>query len=273
MFRRGLMIAAALLLFTGAAKAQEAAQIDWFLTSTAGYVPGDWLTISWQVSGVDLALLEVYDPGAGDFPIQLLELPKQGSRRIFVPTTAVNGLRLRLWAVNRPNFYSPVTMYQHISSAWRELSPAPPCRPRFYLSDADYAECPVMTQTQFPAAYQPFENGFLLWRSDTGDVWVIVRDGTATSYAANSYGALPDNPAAAPAPSGYSTPINGFGKVWGNSRSVREALGWALGGEVAYTMTLQTEAVPSRVSYFYMTLPDGQVMRVENGYWALEPAE
>jgi hypothetical protein len=268
-----LVVMLMLLLITSAVQAQDEPGVISFTANAAGYTAGDWLTVSWEVAGVDLALLEVYDLSAGDFPIQLMQLPIQGSRRVFVPTTAVNGIRLTLWAADRPRGYSPVSMFAHLASVSLDLPLQPPCRPTFYYSIEDYDACPVMTQKTTQAAFQPFENGFLLWRSDTGDVWAVAKSGTVTPYPASEYGALPDNPIPDAPPSGYTTPINGFGKVWGNLTVVRDALGWALGPEVGYEMTIQTEAVPARVSYFYMTMPDGQVMRVENGYWVLEPAE
>ena len=83
------------------------------------------------------------------------------------------------------------------------------------------------------ATFQPFQNGFMIWRADTGDIWVYVgaRQGTLTSYSLAQYGSLP-NPIFAPPSPGYWFPVEfGFGKVWSSIPGVRDQMGWATGGE------------------------------------------
>ena len=99
--------------------------------------------------------------------------------------------------------------------------------------------CPKSLAITSPAAWQPFENGLMLWRQDlnliygvgpdeawfiTGDTW---RDGD------------PSNDPSIIVPNGYYQPERGFGKVWRERPGVRAALGWGLTDEVGFTATIQ----------------------------------
>ena len=95
---------------------------------------------------------------------------------------------------------------------------------------------PVPTQpsyTQISATIQEFENGWMLWRADTGDIWVLFerRNGQAIRYGVSSYGSLSNAINVGATPPNRIRPIMGFGRVWSNIVDVRTRLGWAMGGE------------------------------------------
>lgn len=98
------------------------------------------------------------------------------------------------------------------------------------------------------AAFQQFENGYMLWRADTGGIWVFAQNGwIATYYPEAQYRDLPDNPVSETppvlqVPRTYQLikPVRGFGRVWGNFAEVRAQLGWAITDEVSYTTTFQS---------------------------------
>lgn len=258
-----------LLLMTSVVQAQDA-QILWFTVQTPSYIAGEPLSMNWKVAGTDVALLEVYDLAQPETPLYVIQLPIEGSGSIVIPETAVSGVRLVLWAANLPDFPVAVTMYEHLASMSMDLALAAPCTPQFYFTEADANACPGMEQARVGAAYQPFEDGFMLWREDTGDVWVMLKGGAVSVYAASIYGVYPDNPIPDVPPTGYSTPSSGFGKVWGTVKRVRDVLGWALGPEVGYDMIVQTAEPTVRLPYFYMTLPGEIVIKVERGRWTQE---
>lgn len=118
-----------------------------------------------------------------------------------------------------------------------------------------------------PVTYQQFEKGFMIWRTDTSDVWVYVgsTSGRVTRYPARSYAGLPDNPVVGTPPTGRLRPILGFGKVWGNFPSVRASLGWALSPEQAYVMYYS----PVTTTQFYFTLLDGRNAVTNGSAWGL----
>lgn len=146
-----------------------------------------------------------------------------------------------------------------------------PCKPVFYFSEQHRAICSLPAQqASVQAAYQPYQNGFMLWRQDTGDVWVFSGS-SVLKYAEAAYGPLPDNPVTDAPPQGMVRPISGFGRVWGNFENVRSLVGWATAPEQGYTMTVQFTAAPVITNYFYMTLPDSRVVKVfDDLTWAFE---
>src|SRR5262245_59006328 len=77
------------------------------------------------------------------------------------------------------------------------------------------------------------------------------------------YQNLPDNPVTDTPPTARISPINGFGRVWGNNQSIRDALGWAMDTEKSYQATFYTNYVSSAdgvksISGECFTLPDGR---------------
>ena len=147
-------------------------------------------------------------------------------------------------------------------------TPPGPCQPDFYRADADRNNCPSQTQTPVQAAYQPFEGGLMLWRNDTGGIWVLTHTGTVLHYEEATYGTRPANPVTETPPEGLHKPVSGFGRVWGNFERVRNALGWATVPERGYTMTVQAGQPSGFMAYFYMTLPDGRVVQIhDNMTW------
>lgn len=90
---------------------------------------------------------------------------------------------------------------------------------------------------QLGVSYQAFEGGFMLWRSDNGNIWVYIDSlGQVFLYEPNGYAALPID-RTTPPPLGRVRPDNGFGRVWSNFPDVRGRLGWALAPEFGYVST------------------------------------
>ncbi|MEO8606520.1 MAG: LysM peptidoglycan-binding domain-containing protein [Chloroflexota bacterium] len=112
------------------------------------------------------------------------------------------------------------------------------------------------------AAYQVFEDGFMIWRADTGDIWVFPKHVNVNYFSLLDYQNLPDNPVKDTPPTARLLPINGFGRVWGNVSQIRSALGWALDTEKSYSATLHIIHVMSpdgvkSLSGLCLNLPDG----------------
>jgi hypothetical protein len=133
---------------------------------------------------------------------------------------------------------------------------------------------PAVTQTQ--ASYQPFDGGFMVWESHTGNVVAFYNNGGSlnasyTVYTAPQYVNLPDNPVTTPTPFGRVRPAFGIGKVWGNFLEVRNNLGWALTPEQGFLATFISSS-NSTQSQTCFTLPDGRpitFIRLNTGvkYW------
>lgn len=108
--------------------------------------------------------------------------------------------------------------------------------------------------------FQRFENGFMFWRKDNGEISVYVGQaaGYTTSFPAYRYGYLPDNPVPDAVPAGLIRPAFGLGKVWGNFVDVRRGLGWATTPEISYLIMVTRTG-----SAFTFNIPDGRTIYVD----------
>jgi hypothetical protein len=116
------------------------------------------------------------------------------------------------------------------------------------------------------AAFQKYQNGYMIWRADTGEVWALIDFGfQMRRFPQSSYETLSDNPIADPTPAGMIRPVNGFGRVWGNIEDIRAQLGWAQIQEIGYTATI-TPVAPSAggLSQFTVNFPGGRVIVIRS---------
>jgi len=114
---------------------------------------------------------------------------------------------------------------------------------------------PAPFQTDLAAAYQPFEQGFMIYVSDRKAVWVFVQPvvdvTTPRAFNAGLWLAYPDTfqegepetDETIVAPEGLVQPKRGFGKVWRENGPVRAALGWATKIELPYPATVADYAI------------------------------
>ncbi|MEP0764243.1 MAG: hypothetical protein HRF48_16045 [Chloroflexota bacterium] len=102
---------------------------------------------------------------------------------------------------------------------------------------------------------QYFQNGVMLWRSDTGHIWVIAHNGQVLNFPAASYSGLPDNPPLSSVVG--NRPILGFGKVWSNFSQVRDLIGPAIYQEVGFFMRIRTVG-----DTLYLTQSNGIVYQI-----------
>lgn len=87
------------------------------------------------------------------------------------------------------------------------------------------------------AAYEPFERGAMLWRSDTNKSYLFTLGGTWQQINAGWDGQSVAN--RGEPPPGLYTPERGFGWVWGTSDPVFAALGWATDIEKGFCAEVQ----------------------------------
>jgi len=135
----------------------------------------------------------------------------------------------------------------------------------------DPTEPPISTGEwhTVPATFQWYERGFMIWRADTSDIWVYIREGRnrLNVHPVGEYGPL--TVATDPAPAGFVQPIMGFGKVWSNLGDYRQRLGWANTPEESYRLRFR---ILSRLMVEFF-LPDGtSVLRHSDGFWSDVPA-
>ena len=125
------------------------------------------------------------------------------------------------------------------------------------------SECPL-THDYVPAAYEPFEGGYMVWCGDTREIYVLYDDGRYTTY----YEIYQDTwnegepiEIEETPPQGLLAPVRGFGKLWASQPDIRDILGWATTEEIGYTMLIETVRVGRHgLTEIYFDLPDNRVV-------------
>jgi hypothetical protein len=140
----------------------------------------------------------------------------------------------------------------------------------FESSDPETDACPLAEATFVQAAFRPFERGYMIWREDTGTVYVLSTEGTpALRRYQDTWTegeAIPEIDEAPP--EGLYIPDRGLGKVWAENPSVRQMIGWSTAAEeIGYPMQVQQSGA-FKYPRSYFTWPvDGRVLYVVENDW------
>jgi hypothetical protein len=144
---------------------------------------------------------------------------------------------------------------QNLSPVTYPTSPA--CQVAFFWGTMP-GLCPDKGPVQAEAAFQVYDGGYMLWERVTGSVYVLFNGGIGRQIEENVIANWLEIQVRTTPPSNHVYPIRGFGRVWQHEKDVRDTLGWPLGLEQAYTAQFQSAGSDSR--YFYVSLPNGQVI-------------
>ncbi len=113
-----------------------------------------------------------------------------------------------------------------------------PLDPQFAASfDPGALGCPVAPTSIVWAAYESFERGAMLWRSDTNLSYILFGDGSWTPSNETWNGQEP--PWRGEPPPGFYRPERGFGYIWGVRDDVFTRLGWATMPEKGFCAAVQ----------------------------------
>jgi hypothetical protein len=113
------------------------------------------------------------------------------------------------------------------------------------------------------AAYQRFEQGFMVWLSDNGAVYAFLDTGEVWLTQQSMYQNLAD-PTDQPPNVALLKPVNAFGKVWGNVPEVRSALGWAIQPEQCYVALVIPQS-----DYLIIDAPEHGVINISGTRWSI----
>jgi hypothetical protein len=96
--------------------------------------------------------------------------------------------------------------------------------------------CPLGGSYAVSSAYQPFQNGVMIWLSALGaqpqpTIYALFNNGTYQRLSDTFRDGVDPASSGAVPPGGMFEPVRGFGKVWRDNPAVRDALGWAVAGE------------------------------------------
>ncbi|MBW7885972.1 MAG: hypothetical protein H3C34_25740, partial [Caldilineaceae bacterium] len=98
--------------------------------------------------------------------------------------------------------------------------------------------CPTSAPATIWAAWESFERGAMLWRSDTNLAYIFFGDGS-WSPSNETWSGQPV-PSRGEVPPGRYQPERGFGYVWGVRDDVFNRLGWATTPEKGFCATVQS---------------------------------
>jgi LysM repeat protein len=147
------------------------------------------------------------------------------------------------------------------------------CYPAFFNPAPDPASC-RHAPLNLPAELQAFEHGYMLWRSDTEEIYVFPQlPDQYLSWSIQLPNGQPVEVGLAPA--GLLAPGFRFSEVWaamdagqlGGTGRLRDALGWALGPVERFDLTLQVR-LDARFSMFdqvFISWPDGRIAQLFTG--------
>jgi hypothetical protein len=98
--------------------------------------------------------------------------------------------------------------------------------------------CPTSEAVVVWAAWQPFEHGYMLWRSDTERVTVFYDDRSWAEFSDQWVEGEAYPSRGSPEP-GLLAPSRGFGYIWSTNNEVFDRLGWALAEEEGFCAKIQ----------------------------------
>ncbi len=171
---------------------------------------GGTVTLTWNASNATSVGITRVSPEGIFLASEALNLPANGSIALPVPEEYVTSITYYLGARDA----NGVTRGAY-------LTVGVICRYEDHIA----IKCPL-THDYVWAAYEPFEGGHMVWRSDTRQIYVLYDDATYETYEDTWNEGDPIDIEGTPPP-GLSSPVRGFGKLWASQPGVREKLGWA----------------------------------------------
>jgi hypothetical protein len=123
-----------------------------------------------------------------------------------------------------------------------------------------------ITRRQTTAAYQMFDNGYMIWLAYNDQIYVLLEGGQYQVFPDNLDENLRNETIGIQPPPLRFEPRSGFGIVWRAEDSLREAIGWALHLETGYTATATYDASNGAMT---ITGPERQFFELDgNGRWS-----
>jgi hypothetical protein len=247
------------------------AQINSFTVTPEDPPINGSVTLTWDYEGVQNAQL-LWNRNYYEVPVLLADV-----------TSQTGSYTAPLSGQYRAHTFTLLLMDANDVPVMRDVTVMPSCPYTYFVSDPNFqqATCPTNLVASVNAAYQPFQNGFMLWRQGTSfsggnEVVVFAGGGSRVMRFDDTWNGqafeILDTP-----PDGLLKPERGFGFIWSQNPDVREALGWATAAEQGYSASYQVAGAmcgrAGMVKGSYTSLPDGRTVRqglCQSG-WVLVP--
>jgi hypothetical protein len=232
-----------------------------FTVTVEDIADGKRLTFSWDTTGATRATL--ISGTSQRFP-QRWEVGPNGTYEVELESTGYNNPPMGLIAYDA--WGNKVS--ETIRAEW-------PCEYAYFFDPAPEA-CPLYEPSATWAAEQPFENGRMVWLEEVrGETFVTQRqilvfynDGKYEQYQDTWTEGQPESDPSIVPPPGLYQPIQGFGKLWRETTSVRDKLGWATVPQQGFDTFWQQRFQESLPSVAYVRIFDGRVIEIAGWGWA-----
>jgi hypothetical protein len=223
-------------------------EIFQFNASANTVFPGQTITLNWDVRHASFVNVRaaITSPNTSDAAAS--NLPLVGSTTLTIPASVPTNVTGKL--------VLEVFTESHIPAMTRELPLTVACRHDFIFGNMD--DCRTADATGADSAYQTFEGGIMVWRSDTRQVYGLHHSGAAflETEMYSEGGSLWEGDI----PPGLLRPERGFGDVWSRVQPIRDNFGWATSAERGFAGTFQ-RGQNGNMEITYFNTPDGRIVR------------
>lgn len=138
------------------------------------------------------------------------------------------------------------------------LTPEGTCPYTWFFTPAP-TTCPLTNTVTTAAAYQPMQNGLMIWTQSGLSIFVLFTDTLSPAWivAPDMFReGEPEVDFNLQIPTGLLQPRRGFGKLWRGDSALQERLGWGTSAELGYTASIQSDAV---TGIRYISAPNGEI--------------
>jgi hypothetical protein len=244
-----------------------APEVGYFVAFPREVQPGEESLLFWSTSGGSAAAVYALNP--------------DGSRGQSWSVAAEGSLSVTPRATGRDAVYV-LAVTNGITTVEQRVYITTTCDQFWFFSPPPEEGCPDGLPGSMQAVTQPFERGRMFWLSQTGEILVLFSDlptvvdqiegddqEQAGAVSPPAWVRLSD-PYIEGEPEidetilpleGLFQPRRGFGKLWRETPGMRDRLGWALGEEIGFEMTFQSEAF-GESEQLYFTDELGAVVRL-----------
>jgi hypothetical protein len=267
---------------------ESGVQATFFTADSTEIDRGGQVTFSWDVKGVDSVAIEQYYGYKTGYDVRYADLPATGSLTVTLDQSQPTEYYSAQPYIYGASFFlllpdTKPSVWYSSNGVLGNLSVTIRCPENefFFGLDPQNSFCPIAPAETVDVIYQPFEDGFMIQRGDTGTVYSFYKSpdiigGPGILFSAANYAEWENIPKKkSEIPAGLAQPEGALGKVWDNSHhALVDGLGWATGPEVHYQTPIQDSyAAMLFHPVMYLTLPDGQLIRYVTGsyggaYWS-----
>ena len=223
----------------------SAIDFDWDSGSPDASVTNDSFSVTWTASVVfetgTYRFTAVADDGVRVYVDETLVLEDWN---VHPATTTVQDTELTAGSHTVKVEYFEASGEASISVSWeKQVAETPSCdvRPHDSLSSFwthSSLGCASAAASTVWAAWQPFENGNMIWRQNDDAVYVYADNGNWARYDDNWNEQDLSNNRGTP-PTGLKSPVRGFGYLWETNDDVFADLGWATADERGFCARIQ----------------------------------